>query len=98
MDNGATTLPQDLGQLRTDIDRLKADVTLLRRDLTNFAEDAFHAARAGAGEVKAQFAQGAQAANQTLSEQLAARPVVTLASAIGVGLILGIGLSRARCN
>jgi ElaB/YqjD/DUF883 family membrane-anchored ribosome-binding protein len=76
------------------MDRLKADVTLLRRDLTNFAEDAFHAATSRAAEARVRVNERARSAGRMLRYQTATHPLLTIGSALGVGLILGIGLAR----
>jgi ElaB/YqjD/DUF883 family membrane-anchored ribosome-binding protein len=97
----ATLNADDARALRREIDRLKSDLERLRGDFSGLASDAVATAKAGVTEVKHRVEERAHsAANkgretaEAVVEQVAAHPYVSLAAAFGVGMVLGIGLSR----
>lgn len=99
MDTTATT--QSDSAMRREIDRLKADLERLRSDFSGLTEDAVHATKTGAAEAKERIERSARAAAakgresaEAVEEQIAAHPLVSLATAFAVGMVLGLGLSR----
>ncbi len=98
----ATLAPtEDTRLLRREIDRLRSDMDRLRNDMSSLAEDALRAVRTGAAQAKERIGRNAHAtaekgreAVDALENQVAQHPLVSLGSALAVGLIVGIGLSR----
>lgn len=95
------TVAEDTGALRREIDRLKLDLQRIRSDFSGFAEDAVHAAKTGAGEAKERVGRTARAAAargresvEAVEDHVAAHPFMSLATALAVGMVVGLAISR----
>lgn len=92
---------EEADALRRDLDRLKADLYRLKSDFSGLADDAAQAARSGAAEARNRVERKADAAAakgresvEAIEEQIAAHPLMSLATAFAVGMVVGLGLSR----
>ncbi|MBK7403771.1 MAG: hypothetical protein IPJ41_03840 [Phycisphaerales bacterium] len=87
--------------LRLDLDQFKSDIGRLRDDLSELANGAIRVAKAGAAQTREQVTEGARAAAakgrhaaDTLEEQINEHPLLTAAAAFGIGMAIGVGISR----
>jgi len=101
METVRTAPSDDSVALRREIDRLKADLQRLRTEFTGLADDAVHAAIAGTAEAKERVGQTARAfatkgreSADAVGDQVAAHPLMSIATAFAVGMVVGLGLSR----
>jgi len=101
MNNVASISNEEVSELRRDFDRLKSDLHDIRSDLSGLTSDAVRTAKAGAAEarhriedtVKAASAKGKESL-EAVEQQVAAHPLMSLAAAFAVGMVLGFGLTR----
>lgn len=91
----------DESMLRQEVDRLKADLQCLKVDFAELASDAAGASKSAAEDAGNRIAQKAKSAAargtealEAVEQEIASHPFMSLAAALAVGVMLGIGLSR----
>lgn len=101
-DDGTSVDPAKLGE---DIDRLKEDVRKITETLEKMAGDSAHTAsetlRAKARQARASAARAQDAAEHGIDDAvtyarttIADRPITTVATALGIGVLMGMLLRR----
>ncbi len=101
MDTAVKFQPENAGALRSEVERLKADLERLRLDFSELTQDAVHAAKTGASRAReraeergaAAAAKGREAV-KAVEEEIATHPLLSLATAFTVGMVIGLGLTR----
>lgn len=101
MDEPVTITRDESTDLRRDLERVRSELRQLRADLGGLTEVALRAAKSGAAEAKERIDHSMKAAADMSKEsikavegQVAAHPLVSLASSFAIGLIVGLSLSR----
>lgn len=101
MANVAAVSNEEAAELRHEFDRLKTDLRDLRTTLSDISSNAVRTAKAGAAVAKHRLddtvhSAGAKGKEQieALEEHVAAHPLMSLGIALGVGMVLGFGLTR----
>lgn len=88
------THSHDSAALRQDMEQLKKDFSALREDLRQGSSEQLHA---GAQKAREQLQAGSQQARRqfgVVTDEIEARPFISIAAAFGIGLILGKTLSH----
>lgn len=85
---------RDYEQLRAEMEKLRADVSSLNKAVhevvSSWSADAKDAAKRSAAKVEAKAKESLDA----VAHQVEERPITTLATAFGVGIVLGLILNR----
>jgi ElaB/YqjD/DUF883 family membrane-anchored ribosome-binding protein len=101
--NNATMTADELTELRRDFDRLRSDFRAVRGDLSDLRHDAVRTAKAGVVDARERIedavdyaaAKGKQSV-ETVEEQVAVHPFLSLGAALTAGFVLGFALTRRR--
>lgn len=84
----------DIGDLRAEMEQLRTDLSKIGETLkaiaTERAEATYERARGAAREAEARATQTAEA----VGEEISARPFTSVATAFGVGILLGMLFTR----
>lgn len=101
MERNAVMTNDEAHALRQNLDEFKADIGRLRDDLAELANGAVRVAKTGAVQARDHVAEGAHTAAartrqaaDTIEEQISAHPLLTAAAAFGIGMAVGVGVSR----
>ena len=101
MSTATGSVHEDPTALRREIDRLKSDLERLRFEFSGLVDDAARVAKAGTAEARQQVKDQVSAAAETgresveaVERQVAAHPVMAIATAFAVGMVVGLGLTR----
>lgn len=97
----ATAGTEGQGSLRDEMARVKADLRRVVDDLADLRSAAACAASEGVSEVKGRVAEAAHSAVakgresvERVEKAVSDHPLISLAAAFGIGLAVGVGVSR----
>lgn len=85
---------KDFEAIRKDMEALRADVDSLTAGLRDLAGDQVDQTKADLRAAGERLQRGARQVRETVSGQVEERPLTTLFSAFGIGMVLGTLLGR----
>lgn len=91
------------GQMREDLEKLRTDLRQVRSDLSLLRDDAVKAARTGATEARGRIDEHLKTVSEkgrhtieSVEGRVHEHPMMALAAAFVVGVVIGVGFGRGR--